>query len=829
MHDSKDHLSDSIAALTTALAKKDERQHDPPVGDSSHENNMQSVSHVADRILEAGQACYYHKVDQLLLDSLCFGQMEDRFDAIPDAFTGTFQWVLEAQPAETVPWADLPTWLKTESLGRLFWVTGKPGSGKSTLMRHIVRQECTTLQLSLWAMPRRLIMASCFFWHSGDIILRSEEGLLRTLLFQILSQAPQILREVCPWRWRAHATGSLQLSVWTLPQLHKAFTSALKMLANSAKICLFIDGLDEFEGSDNEHHNLTTMIKRFSEFEHVKICFSSRPWVIFQAAFEELPKLEMHLLTCSDIHEYIDQQLLNTSEFEGCRKRTTESIGTGLRDESSTKAEGVFLWVVLVIKDLLNCMRNRDGIEDIWRKVQSTPADLHKHFKAMFDRLDDFYLHQACLAFRVAITSKASHTLITYSYVLEDSTFNAIDMEVREMSGAEFQSRGEECEWKLNSRCRGLFEVSPVPNNNPDPDRVLKKVDFIHRTVKDFLLAGGLSEIEQRVPSSFKRDINLDVDEVLAKCFLAQIKTIDANGIDHFGWWGVMCPLIARYDDLPWGLFDQTSLRGLINMLCSAAESYETKHGSALTQVIDALDQTMATWHRKSNSNAVRGLWTASFGQVALYLDLLNLSTYDAMNDRYSDMTIHFFALDARLFEYFRVKFERDRRLISLASQQSLFGFLLRGYAFVGPAAAIPVEINTTVLELLLVNGADPNKGREGMQSIGDGVVSVWSLYLENLEGLLTVVNRTKHLRVVQLMVIYGAEPWPRCSAKTYSQLLERANNSMSIKPHRNLAIKIGESYCINSLEIIEACFGEDVVSELPDNFKDKRRDLPKI
>lgn len=69
----------------------------------------------------------------------------------------------------------------------LLLITGKPGSGKSTLMEYTVRQ-ATEQQKSL----ANSVIVSHFFHGRGSDIQKKPIGLLKSLLHQILRAIPQL-------------------------------------------------------------------------------------------------------------------------------------------------------------------------------------------------------------------------------------------------------------------------------------------------------------------------------------------------------------------------------------------------------------------------------------------------------------------------------------------------------------------------------------------------------------------------------------------------------------------------------------------------------------
>ncbi|KAL2815817.1 hypothetical protein BDW59DRAFT_153633 [Aspergillus cavernicola] len=72
--------------------------------------------------------------------SLQFRGMDDRATRIKLAFPNTFQWLFEedidSETEEEQPEPSFRTWLTSQDK-TIFWITGVPASGKSTLMKFI--------------------------------------------------------------------------------------------------------------------------------------------------------------------------------------------------------------------------------------------------------------------------------------------------------------------------------------------------------------------------------------------------------------------------------------------------------------------------------------------------------------------------------------------------------------------------------------------------------------------------------------------------------------------------------------------------------------------
>jgi ABC-type multidrug transport system ATPase subunit len=113
--------------------------------------------------------------------------MRYRYYDIEDAHESTFDWIYKGTGSEARPWDDFSGWL-THGNG-IYWINGKAGSGKSTLMRYIYDNTQTSLLLNKWVdTSGEPLRAGFFFWKSGLPEQASQIGLLRSLLHTLLSK-----------------------------------------------------------------------------------------------------------------------------------------------------------------------------------------------------------------------------------------------------------------------------------------------------------------------------------------------------------------------------------------------------------------------------------------------------------------------------------------------------------------------------------------------------------------------------------------------------------------------------------------------------------------
>jgi hypothetical protein len=265
--------------------------------------------------------------------------MENRFEEIELAHRETFEWIFRP-PAQQSKWSNFPQWL-SEGVG-IYWINGKAASGKSTLMRFICEDPRTDRLLNKWSSPDLLIKATHFFWNSGTPDQRSYQGLLRALLFDILQQARHLIRVVFSEKWAAHHWHPTKVvpepESWTLPGLINAFDLLFQKVGTELRFCLFVDGLDEYDG---DPFDIIDLFMRISKSPYVKLCLSSRPLYDFVKAFRAFPTLRLQDLNFNDIKQYVDDKLRANHQMQELQHKEPEQAPK-LSQEIIDKADGSF-------------------------------------------------------------------------------------------------------------------------------------------------------------------------------------------------------------------------------------------------------------------------------------------------------------------------------------------------------------------------------------------------------------------------------------------------------------------------------------------------------
>lgn len=656
------------------------------------------------------------------IDGLRYPRMDDRHGRIAKAYEKTFQWVFQdgvnEQRCPQRDGSDFRQWL--ESSAQIYWITGKAGSGKSTLIKFICQEEKpaqvqgylddsesmiqqgeeevsaptrwemrelrSTKYLRKWSGPSKLVIATFFFWNSGSSLQKSQRGLLLSLLCQILQQWPEIIPTVSPNRWEALCLFDNDFKEWTDQELSQTLRKTLTIRLETVKFCLFIDGLDEFDG---DHMQLIQLLRDLLVNENVKLCVSSRPWVVFEDAFKHKPSLKLEHLTYEDIRLYVTLTLNRNSGFEQLTKWEPE-FASQLVENIVSKANGVFLWVHLVVASLLAGMSYGDRISDLQRRLDYLPPDLEKLYDKMLSGLDPFYLEHAAQLFTLVQQSPDPLSIMLLSFADEDDcTSFALKQPVLDMNKDEIFKRSDAMRRRVNSRCKGLLEVGPQPGGSHRFGE--GTVQYLHKTVKDFIES---DTVQQTLRSAMVKPF--DPHLCLSAAALTYLKT------------RMTTSLFLHY-----GLFWPTVERCLYSM-----SRVDSASADVTIALLDEMDKTCQTIVRRLVENKMPCDWmpvsypetsysqTLESGQWVLSHRLLS----DTQMQCYFGSTFLSLAVRYGAVHFVRAKVNPSCLVLqpSLVNRSRIWPLLMDAtyYSRDWQRDTVP---DISMIRCLLENGADPN------------------------------------------------------------------------------------------------------------------------
>ncbi|KAK2022553.1 hypothetical protein LX32DRAFT_657640 [Colletotrichum zoysiae] len=428
-----------------------------------------------------------------ILESLRFDKLRARESAIPENHNKTFNWIFQEQVTK------FPEWLRSKE--RIFWVRGKAGSGKSTLMKFLVSQEGMrnlTAKLQAWGGHSRVVTTSHYFWHAGNSMQKSQRGLLQTLLFGILKELPSHIETVCKSRWETPV--HMLRDSWELHELMASF-DALAYNHNEdlpVKFCFLIDGLDEYTGGAERYHgqfeDLLTTLYTLASLPSVKLCVSSRPWPAFNESLG--PRVgDWHLqvedLTRDDIERVVRERMEASPNYR--RLLDQDHRCSEIPSEIVQRAQGVFLWVHLIVKSLTDGMANRDGYNLLRKRLNEIPDDLESYFRQMVEQREKVYGDYTIRLFKTMIESAQALPLLAFRFLdkeyEENSENYALEMGIGSFSKKNAGAMLADLRRRVNVRGGDLLYISPI-----EDDFLRFQVDFLHRTVRDFFIETGVMD-----------------------------------------------------------------------------------------------------------------------------------------------------------------------------------------------------------------------------------------------------------------------------------------------------------------------------------------------
>jgi hypothetical protein len=474
--------------------------------------------------------------------------------------------------------SDFTKWLE---MGEepIFWISGKAAAGKSTLMKHMYqRPELQNILSRSYSNGRdNLVFASFFFYDQGKSTLqKSREGLLRGLLHQILKDRKEIWRNVlakCQMFFEKNRKLKLQGRPptfeihWSWADLHLAFEKFATEKPAALKIFFLVDGLDEFrlldafddylDYEDDEdtvqvrrnimaHQTIANFFLNLSTYPGFKLCLSSRPLQAFESTFSKFPGFKLQDLTLNDIRQYVEDRLrshprfLRLAEVEPWRTRA-------IINEISSKASGVFLWVKLVVKIILDAVEAGDSISQLEGKINELPPALRGLYSTELASVLPEYREEGQVLFRRILAARSHLTELTLSFSDESKLF-ALKCPIGRISEPAAQLRIDEIDRRLKSRCGGLLEIVPNPYRSTlcsteNGKRLLRNLDqvswnlrphiamepivtFVHRTVVEYLQSRWKTDGETQ-PARITETADL---QLLISCLL-RIKLIGRTAL----------------------------------------------------------------------------------------------------------------------------------------------------------------------------------------------------------------------------------------------------------------------------------------------------------
>ncbi|QPC58020.1 hypothetical protein HYE67_000251 [Fusarium culmorum] len=395
------------------------------------------------------------KLRETLINSLRFPEINERKNDLNPPASTTFQW----------KWDSFTDWLVSSE--SCYWITGNPGSGKSTLMKYLSANSETSEYLTKWR--KDTLILSHFFWKPGTGFQQSYKGLLCSLLWELLSKNPDAVQIVHDMTTKCQ---KILPADWSQQELSNVLIKYCEY--SSQPICLFVDGLDEaLPGQD--------VLKTLQLLKSLTATNAS---------------VKMHELTKLDIAKYSHEAMAESTLLQP-RGRNISNLAS----EIAILSDGIFLWAVLVTQSLIRGINNGDSSEQTSTRLRSMPLDLMELYHDILSRsAPDRSLYQRDISLVLNLLNLASRsmwydrewhltpfilTMITNPDLLEryvdrgDAIQESkLDQKVKIMKDT------------LEAAFAGLLHLKrkSIGTDFFARDGFIEQVSFSHRSARDFLL-----------------------------------------------------------------------------------------------------------------------------------------------------------------------------------------------------------------------------------------------------------------------------------------------------------------------------------------------------
>jgi hypothetical protein len=459
-----------------------------------------------------------------IVESLKYPQMNDREWQVHAADDATLGDLFIGKESKRHPQI-LSLLAFLEGGSGLFWIQGKPASGKSTLMKYLLSRSNGSDKLWTSNDPKDAIIVSHFCWVAGSTTQRSQQGLLQSLLHQVLQSDLALVPTACPLQWRSLS----DVPKWHEKELWGCLYAAVP--ASDRQFCFFVDGLDELQ-PERDHLTLSRALNRLGSFVNAKVIISSRPWTAFERTLNHDGKtLTMENNNRRAIIRYIRNELeMNTIDEaftqvswdclyglkSSCNQRHKHGEAHDLVRSIASRASGVFLWVALVMEAVCRHVALGCPVSVLHSYVQKLPSELEQYFQNMiFKRIHESMLSETAMALSIALLEdrRVCHYALLCNYIdsgqswLTDPGF-ASNMPCVTITSDEVYKIAQKTFALLRGCCRDLLNCPPPSASMPAYNWhkfMSISIEFTHRTVFDYLHTPEMQVlISEHAPVHFK-------------------------------------------------------------------------------------------------------------------------------------------------------------------------------------------------------------------------------------------------------------------------------------------------------------------------------------
>ena len=192
---------------------------------------------------------------------------------------------------------------------RVLWIWGRPGVGKTVMMKHLLQH----LRHSFHGRSNSQNILAFFFCDDKDWLRKGHVQLLRSLMDQILSQDPQLIRYLNERDMEDYNSSFLEdpdkLQEASINFLRKSLSMILQR-SHNVKFWILVDTIDELQPASRKH--VLRILGEVAEKDvayRVKVIFSDRVGPISRSFLQSASDFELDgLEAADDVRRFIKVQ-----------------------------------------------------------------------------------------------------------------------------------------------------------------------------------------------------------------------------------------------------------------------------------------------------------------------------------------------------------------------------------------------------------------------------------------------------------------------------------------------------------------------------------------
>ncbi|CAG2000295.1 unnamed protein product [Fusarium graminearum] len=429
----------------------------------------------------------------VFLGMLQFDGVNTRRESILPPSANTTEWLFQNRTYNQ--WC-----ISSKAADRLLFIKGKPGAGKSTLMKNAARHtQAKTVS------DNRGICASFFVDAGGLSLQHSPKGIYQSLLCQLLP-----LETIWTASPDSPALRSLSDTIRTAPvhpsaistenQLQIILMDTIEVLSSTGTpVWIFVDAVDELGPMQRQQVEFWRAIVLSNKFKTLRVCLSCRHYPNISVN----GWLELVLDNCNSL----DILIYTRDRLEGHISQSEAHWRKWLERKITFMSSGVFLWVVLVLDDILAKYHQGTSLRILYRHIELMPTELEALYTRILGELAPSEGQLAERVFQWVIGATRPLKLNEWHHILAFMRPSR-PLSLRQWRDSDdFTDSDEQLEREIKTLSKGLLEVSnnklsEVSNRNFAEDSSVnvgagsldqgqgssRVVRAIHQSVYDFFI-----------------------------------------------------------------------------------------------------------------------------------------------------------------------------------------------------------------------------------------------------------------------------------------------------------------------------------------------------